>query len=149
MNESEELTSLKINNRISEAKKKYRKSTKIQCPAFNNEALQVNAYFWKHLELQKNKRQRTFQDISNRLNALDKMFHIIQTIPYYQDCYQGKDHNTIVHFWTLLATIEDIRYCVVVRKRGKQGNKHIYSIIPNWKGYIPREEASKYKLIER
>lgn len=149
MSESEELTSIKIKSLVSSAKSRYRKDTKIQCPAFDNETLRVNAFFWVHLENQKNKRQRTFQDISNRLNALDKMFSIIQTIPYYQDYYKGKDKNTIIHFWTLLATIDRVRYCIVVRKRGKNGNKHIYSIIPNWKGYIPREESSKYELIER
>jgi len=139
MSENERLTSSAIKGLILKAKKQYRKKTKIQCPAFDNEALIINAFFWTHLELQKNRRQRTFKDISTRLNALDNMIDIVEAIPYYQDYYKGKDKNTIIHFWTLLATIDDIRYGIVIRKRGNQGNKHIYSIIPNWKGHIPRE----------
>jgi len=142
----ENITSSDINDLILQAKKKYRKQTKIQCPEFNKETLHLNASFWTHLELQKNKRQRSFRDIITRLKALDKMYYIINHIPFYQDYYKGKDHNTIIHFWTLLATIEDVRYCVVVRKRGKQGNKHIYSIIPNWQGYIPRKTSDEHKI---
>jgi len=143
---NENITSLDINDLITQSKKKYRKQTKIQCPAFSKETLHINASFWTHLELQKNKRQRSFIDIISRVNALDKMYNIIKHIPFYQDYYKGKDHNTIIHFWTLLATIEDVRYCVVVRKRGKQGNKHIYSIVPNWKGYIPRKESNEHRI---
>jgi len=142
----ENITSSEISNLITQSKKKYRKQTKIQCPAFNEETLRINASFWTHLELQKNKRQRSFIDIIHRVNALDKMYYIIRHIPFYQDYYTGKDKNTIIHFWTLLATIEEVRYCVVIRKRGKQGNKHIYSIIPNWKGYIPRKESNDHKI---
>ena len=71
------------------------------------------------------------------------MFHILKTSFYYQDYFKGKDKNNIIHYWTILATYNDIRYCIVIRKIGKQGNRHLYSIIPNWKGYIPREEANR------
>ena len=127
-------------------KKRYRKITKLQSPAFQNEAIVLNANFWNHLKFQKNKKPRSEQDIIVRLNAIDKMIEIIEHSLYYQDYYIGKDKNSSIHFWTILATYDNIRYCVVIRKKGKQGNKHIYSIIPNWKGYIPRIEASKLKI---
>jgi len=42
-----------IEKKIKQIKNKYRKKTKIQCPAFDNEALILGADFWKHLLLQK------------------------------------------------------------------------------------------------
>jgi hypothetical protein len=74
------------------------------------------------------------------------MIQIVETSPYYQDYYIGKDKNNIIYFWILLATIDEIRYGVIIRKKGKQGNKHIYSIIPNWHGFIPREELNNHKI---
>ncbi len=127
---------MNIKEKFKKFKKKYRKKTKIQSLAFNNEAIILGAEFWKHLMFQKNRRLRTDEDINIRLNAIDKMIDIIETTPYYQDYYIGKDKNNIIHFWILLAMIEEIRYGVIIRKKGQQGNKHIYSIIPNWHGLI-------------
>jgi hypothetical protein len=135
------MTREEIEDLFSKTKKRLRKRTKLQSPAFKNEALVINADFWNHLKFQKNKKPRTHEDILSRLRAIDTMIEIIENAPYYQDYFTGKDKNNIMHFWTILATCNDIRYCVVVRKKGKQGNKHIYSIIPNWRGYIPRAET--------
>ena len=137
---------MSIKEKFKKIKRKYRKKTKIQSLAFDNEAIVLGADFWKHLMFQKNRRLRTDDDINKRLNAIEKMIKIVETSPYYQDYYIGKDKNTIMHFWILLATIDETRYGVIVRKKGKQGNKHIYSIIPNWHGFIPREETTNHKI---
>ena len=137
---------MSIKEKFKKIKRKYRKKTKIQSLAFDNEAIVLGADFWKHLMFQKNRRLRTDDDINKRLNAIEKMIKIVETSPYYQDCYIGKDKNTIMHFWILLATIDETRYGVIIRKKGKQGNKHIYSIIPNWHGFIPREETTNHKI---
>ena len=132
-----------IEKKIKQIKNKYRKKTKIQCPAFDNEALILGADFWKHLLLQKNKRLRTVEDMNSRLNAVDKMVEIVENTFYYQDFYTGKEKSKIIYYWTILAVINDIRYGVIIRKKGKQGNKHIYSIIPNFRGVIPRSDRDK------
>ena len=137
---------MSIKEKFKKIKRKYRKKTKIQSLVFDNEAIVLGADFWKHLMFQKNRRLRTDDDINKRLNAIEKMIKIVETSPYYQDYYIGKDKNTIMHFWILLATIDETRYGVIVRKKGKQGNKHIYSIIPNWHGFIPREETTNHKI---
>ena len=132
-----------IEKKIKQIKNKYRKKTKIQCPAFENEALILGADFWKHLLLQKNKRLRTVEDMNGRLNAVDKMVEIVENTFYYQDFYTGREKTKVIYYWTILAIINDIRYGVIIRKKGKQGNKHIYSIIPNFRGVIPRSDRDK------
>ena len=132
-----------IEKKIKQIKNKYRKKTKIQCPAFDNEALILGADFWKHLSLQKNKRLRTVEDMNGRLNAVDKMVEIVENTFYYQDSYRGKEKSKTIYYWTIIAVINDIRYGVIIRKKGKQGNKHIYSIIPNFRGVIPRSDRDK------
>jgi hypothetical protein len=134
-----------IEKKIKQIKNKYRKKTKIQCPAFDNEALILGADFWKHLLLQKNKRLRTVEDMNGRLNAVDKMLEIVENTFYYQDFYTGKEKSKTIYYWTILAVISDMRYGVIIRKKGKQGNKHIYSIIPNFRGIIPRSDRDKIK----
>ena len=129
-----------IERKIKRIKNKYRKKTKIQCPAFDNEALILGADFWKHLILKKNKRLRTVEDMNSRLNAVDKMIIIVEKSIFFQDYYIGKEKNKIIYYWTLLAVVNDVRYGVVIRKKGKQGNRHIYSIIPNFRGIIPRSD---------
>jgi hypothetical protein len=142
----ENLIEEKVETLFETLKKRHRKNSKIQCPAFKNEPIHLNTIFWKHLKYQKNKRNRTVKDLHNRLISLDVMFDILKTVPYYQDYFTGKDKNNIIHFWTILVIVNHIRYGIIIRKIGKQGNKHLYSIIPNWKGYIPRIEASEHKI---
>ena len=137
---------MNIEEKFKKIKSKYRKKTKIQCSAFSNEAIVLGADFWKHLMYQKNRRLRTDEEISNRLDALSNLIEIVENAQYYQDYYVGKDKNNIVHFWLILANIEDTRYGVIIRRKGVQGNKHLYSIIPNWKGYIPRTETKNHKV---
>ena len=142
----ENLIEQKVETLFETLKKRYRKNTKIQCPAFENEPIHINTIFWKHLKYQKNKRNRTVKDLHQRLISLDIMFDILKTVSYYQDYFLGKDKNNIIHFWTILVIVNHVRYGIIIRKIGKQGNKHLYSIIPNWKGYIPRVEASEHKI---
>ena len=134
-----------IEKKIKLIKNKYRKKTKIQCPAFDNEALILGADFWKHLILQKNKRLRTVEDMNSRLNSVDKMIKIVENSIFFQDYYIGKEKNKIIYYWTILAVINDVRYGVIIRKKGKQGNRHIYSIIPNFRGVIPRSDRDIIK----
>jgi len=142
----ENLIEQKVETLFETLKKRYRKNTKIQCPAFENEPIHINTIFWKHLKYQKNKRNRTVKDLHQRLISLDIMFDILKTVSYYQDYFLGKDKNNIIHFWTILVIVNHARYGIIIRKIGKQGNKHLYSIIPNWQGYIPRVEASEHKI---
>lgn len=142
----ENLFEEKVETLFETLKKRYRKNTKVQCPAFENEPIHINTIFWKHLKYQKNKRNRTVKDLHQRLISLDIIFDILKTVSYYQDYFLGKDKNNIIHFWTILVIVNHVRYGIIIRKIGKQGNKHLYSIIPNWKGYIPRVEVSKHKI---
>ena len=138
---NENSTEEKVEALFEKLKKFHRKTTKIQCPAFENEPIHINSHFWKHIKYQKNKRQRATNDLKNRLISIEPMLHILKITPYYQDYFKGKDKNNIIHYWTILAIYNETRYGIIIRKKGKQGNKHLYSIIPKWKGYIPRKEA--------
>lgn len=140
------LSEEKVETLFETLKKRHRKNTKIQCPAFQNEPIHINTHFWKHLKYQKNKRSRTVEDLHSRLVSIDIMFEILKTTPYYQDYFIGKDKNNTIFFWTILVVVNHVRYGVIIRKIGKQGNKHLYSIIPNWQGYIPRVEADKHRI---
>lgn len=119
---------------------KYRKKSKVQCPAFDNEPVHINTHFWTHIRLQRNERPRADEEVLKRLRAIDKMIDIVENSKRYQDFYRGKDKNKILYYWTFIAVINDIHYGVIVRRKGKTGNKHFYSIIPDYRGYIPRVE---------
>jgi len=125
---------------------KYRKKSKVQCPAFDNEPVHINTHFWTHIRLQRNERPRADEEVLKRLRAIDKMIDIVESSKRYQDFYQGKDKNKILYYWTFIAVIDDIHYGVIVRRKGKSGNKHFYSIIPNYRGYIPRDQRAKVYL---
>jgi len=130
-----------IEKKFKEIKNKYRKTRKIQCPAFNNEPIILGTHFWTHIKFNKNKRKRTNSVILSKLNSIKAMIDITKNITYFQDTHIGKDKNTIMHFWTIIAMVDGTRYGIIIRKKGKQGNKHFYSIIPNYKGSIPRKES--------
>jgi len=132
-----------IEKKIKQVKNKYRKKTKIQCPAFNNETVMLGTHFWTHIQLSRNERIRPNKEILLRLNAVETMIDIVENITHFQDFYIGKDKNTIMYFWTIIAIVNDIRYGVIIRRKGKQGNKHFYSIIPNYEGCIPRDKKLK------
>lgn len=135
------LTSQKVNTLLDTIQKRYRTTKKIQSPAFDYEPIQLNTSFWKHLQFQNNRRPRTFQDMHSRLISIDSMIHILKTSIYYQDYYKGKEKNNIIYFWTIIAIYNGIRYGIIIKRKGKQGRKHLYSIIPNYRGYIPREKT--------
>lgn len=130
-----------IEKKIKEMKHKYRKKTKIQCPAFDNETIRLGTHFWTHIQLSRNERVRPNSEILLRLNAVEMMIDIIENISYFQDTHIGKNKNSIMYFWTIIAMVNGIRYGIIIRRKGKQGNKHFYSIIPNYKGCIPRKES--------
>jgi len=132
-----------IEKKIKEIKNRYRKKTKIQCPAFNNEAIILGTHFWTHIQLSRNERVRPNAEILARLNSVETMINIVENIAYYQDFYIGKNKNNIMYFWTIIAVVNEVRYGVIIRRKGKQGNKHFYSIIPNYEGCIPREKKLK------
>ena len=131
---------MSIDAEIEKVKNKYRKNSKIQAPAFDNETIRLGTHFWTHIKYRRNERLRKSEDIFKRLRAVDKMMEIIKTTLYYQDFYRGKDKNTIMYFWTFIAVIDGARYGVIIRRKGKNGNKHFYSIIPDYQGCIPREK---------
>ncbi len=124
-------------------KDKYRKKTKIQCPAFNNEPIHLNTHFWTHIRLQRNERPRADEEVFNRLKAIDIMINIIESSKHYQDFHQGKERNKTFYYWTFIAVVDDVHYGVIVRRKGKTGNKHFYSVIPDYQGYIPRSKRVK------
>ena len=59
----ENLIEQKVETLFETLKKRHRKNSKIQCPAFENEPIHINTIFWKHLKYQKNKRSRTVKDL--------------------------------------------------------------------------------------
>jgi len=136
---------MSIYERVEEVRKKekYRKRTKIQCPAFLGEPVHLSTHFWTHVRLQRNERPRTEQEVLERLSSIDIMIEIIESSSYYQDYYENVIRNKKFYYWTFIAVIDAVRYGVIIRRKGKTGNRHFYSIIPNYEGYIPREKRLK------
>ena len=100
-------------------------------------------YFIQNPASEEEWKVRTVEDMNSRLNSVDKMVEIVENTFYYQDFYTGREKSKIIYYWTILGVVNDIRYGVIIRKKGKQGNKHIYSIIPNFRGVIPRSDRDK------
>ena len=105
--------------------------------------IEINLY--KYDDALNRKNQRIAEQFARHIegNSVDTMIEIVENITYYQDFYIGKNKNNIMYFWTIIAVVDEVRYGVIIRRKGKQGNKHFYSIIPNYEGCIPREKKLK------
>lgn len=125
-------------DRIFKARKKfYRKWNQSYCPPLGQ--IHINTHFWTHLKENKNRRLRPHRDVINRLRAIKQTKKLLESISHFQDEYEENDGSKKVKYWFIVGHTKHGRLGIVLRKV-QQGKIHLYSIIPNWKGYIPREK---------
>lgn len=117
-------------------KKKYRTWNKSDCPPLGQ--VHINTHFWRHIKENKNKRTRSYIEVIRRLSAIGQTKKLLESVSHVQDVYEESKGSTKTRYWFILGHTEHGRLGIVLRAV-QQGNIHLYSIIPDWNGYIPRQ----------
>ena len=105
----------------------------IYSPAFRGERVYFNSKGISHIYYSggKSVNRRSTKEIQTRVSLLENAREIIFNMEYFQD-YRAKYANGSVNmYWGFYSIIERKKIKVVVRQIGI-GNKHFYSVIPNW-----------------
>lgn len=100
--------------------------------------IDVNKHFWDHIIYNRNKRRRSNKEIVDRLRHIKNSIKILQNTIYYQDKYTIEDNSRKLHFIFVRAISNDKAIGIVLRRIHNNKKYHLYSIIPDWNGYIPR-----------
>jgi hypothetical protein len=126
---------------LKQKKKQYRKLKEIKVKFLDSNEKQkigINSHFWQHLIKHHNNKKRPIKDMFARLLILDDVIKVLENIPYYQDQYMWHQSSKKSEYIFILAIINNTKIGIVLRRNGQTKTYHLYSIIPNWKGYIPR-----------
>lgn len=120
----------------------YKKIGRINCPAFNNEAVYFNSEGFNHL-IYKKKSERSKNDQITKFKLLPIAKEIILISTTFQEYDEGLAEITrkrfkkrvketvAVRYWGLVAIIRNRKVKVIIRQVGN-GQKHFFSIIPAW-----------------
>ena len=130
------ITEEDIDRIFNQSKKKYRKWNHSNCPAIGK--ININTHFWRHIKENKNRRLRPYKDVIHRLRAIRQTKKLLESISHVQDIYEENKGSQKIKYWCIVGHNEHNRLGIILRKV-QNGHIHLYSIIPNWKGYIPRE----------
>jgi hypothetical protein len=135
------ITIKEVDNLLKQKKKQYRKLKEIKInflESTEKQKIDINSHFWQHLIIHHNNKKRPTKDIHSRLLILDDAFKVLQNSNYYQDKYLWQQSSKKAEYIFILGNIKDKKIGIVIRRNGQTKTYHLYSIIPNWKGYIPR-----------
>lgn len=102
--------------------------------------IDINKHFWDHIIYHRNKRRRTNKEILERLRHLNNTIKILQNTVYYQDKYSVIDGSRKIYFIFVRGILNNKGIGIVLRRIHNNNKYHLYSIIPDWNGYIPRIE---------
>jgi len=120
----------------------YKKISRLNCPAFNNETVYFNSEGFHHL-IYKKKSERSKNDQITKFKLLPIAKEIISISTTFQEYDEGlveisrkrfkkKVKETVaVRYWGLVAIIRNKKVKVIVRQIG-HGQKHFFSVIPAW-----------------
>lgn len=120
----------------------YKKIGRINCPAFNNEAVYFNSEGFNHLIFKK-KSERNKNDQITKFKLLPIARDIISISTTFQEYDEGlveilrkkfkrKVKETCsVRYWGLVAILRNRKVKVIIRQIG-YGQKHFFSVIPAW-----------------
>ncbi len=109
--------------------------------------IDVNKYFWDHIKYNRNKRRRSNKEIVDRLRAIKRTKKILEKTIYIQDKYIIQESSKIVKFIFIKGILDGNGIGIVLRSMHNNKKYHLYSIIPNWNGYIPRLEQINGNVI--
>lgn len=130
-------------------KKKFRKLKKLKVnflPKDEKNMIMINTHFWKHLNHNKNNQKRSFKDVILRLYNIKNAITLLENTHHYQDKYSIITNSKKEDFIFIVSHINANRLGIVLRRSHSNRTYHLYSIIPNWKGYIPRQDLNLKKV---
>lgn len=120
----------------------YKKIGRINCPAFNNEAVYFNSEGFNHL-IYKKKSERSKNDQITKFKLLPIAKEIVYISTTFQEYDEGLaeiirkrfkkrvKETVAVRYWGLVAIIRSKKVKVIIRQVG-HGQKHFFSVIPGW-----------------
>jgi hypothetical protein len=126
-----------------DAERLYQKVGKIPCPAFENDLVYFSAEGFNHLVYKDSRTERLKQDQITKFKQLDRAVELVRLTTTYQEYEERlldvwvKRHKKraqetkLVRYWGLIAIIRRSKIKVIVRQIG-DGQKHFWSVIPNW-----------------
>ena len=126
-----------------DAERFYSQIGKVLCPVFNALVYFTSEGF-NHLIYKSNRteRERSVQMMKFRL--LPRVKKLLEICTIYQEYEEGlqefqvKRHKTrvietkVVRYWGIIAILEGMNFKVIVRQVGDNGQKHFWSVIPDW-----------------
>lgn len=112
----------------------------------NINKIDVNKHFWDHIKYHRNNRRRSNKEIIERLRAIKKTIIILEKTIYIQDKYTIKESSKNIKFIFIKGILYGKGIGIVLRSIHNNKKYHLYSIIPDWNGYIPRIEQINGKV---
>jgi len=133
-----------------QTRKLFREVRAVQCPAFPKETVAFNSKGINHLfhKGTRTNRMRSRKEIAIRVKLLPRAIKLLSLMPVYQQDVVFNIDGKTLKFWSLEGVVDDRRIKVIVRQIGN-GNKHVWSVIPDWRkirGVIQNAKSDLSKL---
>lgn len=123
----------KINTLKKQVKKLFSQNRKISSLAFGSEILTFNAKGINHLFYKNPRNIRNIKEIETRINLIPSAIKLIKIMPVFQEQSSFKTlSGEEINYWSFEGVIDGKRIKVIIRQIGN-GNKHFWSVIPNWR----------------
>ena len=122
----------------------YKKIGKVKCPALNNDFVFHNSEGFNHLVYKGNRKERDKNDQLTKFKLLPKAKKLVEITTTYQEYEEvikeiriKKFKRTvieskIIRYWGIIAIMGGWKIKVIIRQIGDNGQKHFWSVIPNW-----------------
>lgn len=117
----------------------------IDCPAFPDEKVHLNAKGLNHLFYKGSRSGRDVSQVRVRVGLLSRAVKILSTMPYFQEERILEVDGVEVKYWSFEAVIDEKRLKVIVRQVGS-GFKHLWSLVPSWTRSNNKRVNAKTKL---
>src|SRR3989344_4525249 len=121
----------------------YKKIGKILCPAFND-FVYFNSEGFNHLVFKSSRSERIKNDQITKFKLLAKAKELITKTTTHQEYDESIKEFDVqkykkrlreskrVKYWGVIAIMNGWKIKVIVRQIGDNGQKHFWSVIPNW-----------------
>ncbi len=130
-----------------QARKFFQQTKAVFCPAFPDEKVVFNSKGINHLLYKSGRtnRRRSKKEAAIRINLLPRAVKLLSLITLYQQDVILEFGEKRLKYWSLEGVIDNRRIKVIVRQVGK-GNKHFWSVIPDWRKIGGRVQNAKSNL---
>lgn len=118
----------------SQARRFFRKTKSIECPAFPKKNIIFNSKGLSHLFYKGTKKisTRDFSQTSIRIKLLSRAARLLKLANYPQEENTFLIDKKKYRYWAFEGVINNKRIKVIIRQVG-QGKKHFWSVIPAWR----------------